>query len=82
MIYILNDICEIMTDPLIIKILYGLIATSLIGIVISIALQVLKTKADKITGNQALGYLVFITLTMAWYVGLIWYWFSLLAQIE
>lgn len=71
-----------MTDPLIIKMLYGLIASALIGVVVIIGAQVLKTKADKITGNQAVGYLVYGILVLVWYIGLIWYWFSLLAQVE
>lgn len=70
------------TDPLIIKILWGLIASSLIGVVLAIGAQVAKGKADALSNGKALGYFVFMIIMVVWYTGLIWYWFSLLAQVE
>ncbi len=77
-----------MTDPLIAKILYGLIASSLLSIVIVfIANNVsMKMKAipqgEKPNGRMLASQLVHLLIVSVWYIGLIWYWFTLLAQVE
>lgn len=77
-----------MTDPIIIKILWGLIVISGASIFVSVIAHTLASKLKEVTQGQkpsvrlAFGSLVYMIIIVVWYIGLIWYWFSLLAQVE
>lgn len=70
-----------MLEDIVRNILYGLIASSLIGIIIVIGAQSVKGKVDEMSDSKKLGTVLFAFLVGVWYIGLIWYWFSLLATI-
>lgn len=70
-----------MLEDVVRNILYGLIASSLMGIVIVIGAQATKTKAENMTGSKAFGIFIYVLLICVWYIGLIWYWFNQLASL-
>ena len=70
-----------MVDPIIVKMLYGLIAMTIVGPIFLIAGRwFLDKKKDEMTSSTALGVLLYVIFALVWYVGLFWYWFTLLGE--
>lgn len=75
-----------MTDPIIIKILWGLVAVSIMGIFITVIAHLVADRIRNVSNNKPsnrllLGSAIFVFIVVVWYIGLIWYWLTLLAQV-
>ena len=70
-----------MIEDVIRNILYGLIASSVVGVIITIGAQSVRSTTEKLSNSRALGLFAFCLLIVGWYIGLIWYWFNILASI-
>ncbi len=67
-------------EPIIVKILYGLIASSVLGMFVTIMARMIEKKAKDLSPSKALGTLLFLVIVAVWYIGLIWYWITLLGE--
>ncbi len=68
-------------EPIIVKILYGLIASSVLGMFVTVMARTIEKKATKdMPVSKAVGTLLFLLIVAIWYIGLIWYWITLLGE--
>jgi len=69
-----------MTEPIVSKILVGLIITLTAGFFIQIISRFVEKKAEEMSNSKKVGFLVFIILMVVYYVAMLFYWIGLLNE--
>ncbi len=65
------------------KIIYGLIAMSIMGMFAVIMARLVEKKAtETMSGSKAIGFLIYLLIVVVYYIWLIWYWVGLLGEID
>ncbi len=65
------------------KIIYGLIAMSIMGMFAVIMARLVEKKAtETMSGSKAVGFLIYLLIVVVYYIWLIWYWIGLLGEID
>lgn len=70
-----------MTEVILIKILYGLIIWSVLGLILSSVNSMVNMKVKKEEINQHTGTAIFGLIWLVFYIMLIWYWIDLLGDV-
>ena len=65
------------------KIIYGLIAMSIMGMFAVIMARLVEKKAtETMSGSKAIGFLIYLLIVVVYYIWPIWYWVGLLGEID